>query len=329
MARKPRIEIEGGLYHLITRGNNRQSIFNSADDYSKLLSLIQAQKSKLPFYLYAYCLMPNHVHLLVERRNDAISRVMQRILNGFSQYFNRRYQKSGHLLQGRYKAILCQSDQYLSELVRYIHLNPVRARLVRRPEDYRYSSHRAYLGLDDHRLTDAEAVLRHFAARKSRAREHYQEFVRAGMKGGHREEFYKAEEGRLLGSEEFVEGTKRRVGDIPRGARPILGKRLGVGDQGDVRLVMADLIRAIERACGLERREFCARNRRAAVVEVKEVMVLIGTQNGLPQSELAEVIGLDSSSVSRRLQSAEGKMRESSEFRRLVRRVQRQMNGGG
>ena len=116
--RKPRLEIQGGLYHIITRGNNRQLMFASDDDYRKFLLQLAQQKAKLPFYLYAYCLMPNHIHLLIERQDDSISRVMQRLLTAYSQYNNRKYRKSGHLLQGRYKAILCQSDQYLAELVR-------------------------------------------------------------------------------------------------------------------------------------------------------------------------------------------------------------------
>ena len=117
MARKPRLEIEGGLYHVITRGNNRQLIFHSQDDYLKLITTIEVQKVRLPFRLYAYCLMPNHIHLLMERAEDSISRIMQRLLTGYSQYYNRKYRRSGHLLQGRYKAILCETDQYLAELV--------------------------------------------------------------------------------------------------------------------------------------------------------------------------------------------------------------------
>ena len=90
VARKPRIEIASGLYHLITRGNNRQRIFHSPDDHLKFLRLLERQKAKLPFYVYAYCLMPNHVHLLAEMRDDPISRVMHGLLTAYSQYHNRK-----------------------------------------------------------------------------------------------------------------------------------------------------------------------------------------------------------------------------------------------
>jgi REP element-mobilizing transposase RayT len=136
MPRKPRIEITGGLYHIITRGNNRRPISRSNDDYLKFLAFLQSQKARRPFYLYAYCLMPNHVHLLAEMLDEPISRVMHGLLTGYSQFYNRKYRKVGHLFQGRYKAILCQTDRYLDELVRYIHLNPVRAKMAARPEEF-------------------------------------------------------------------------------------------------------------------------------------------------------------------------------------------------
>ncbi|MGZ8843464.1 MAG: transposase, partial [Pyrinomonadaceae bacterium] len=185
--------------------DNRQTIFNCGDDYRKFLSLLEVQKQKLPYFLYAYCLMSNHVHLLIERQADAMGRIMHRVLTGYSQYYNHRYRKVGHLLQGRHKSILCQSDRYLAELVRYIHLNPVRAKMVRRPEAYEYSSHRKYLGLEAAGIVDP--LLRHFGARKTVARERFGQFVMAGIKHGHRDDFYQTDDGRILGSEEFVEAT--------------------------------------------------------------------------------------------------------------------------
>jgi REP element-mobilizing transposase RayT len=118
MPRKPRIEIDGGLYHVITRGNNRRKIFRSLDDYLRFTGILERQKATLPFYLYAYCLMPNHVHLLIEMQDDPISRIMQRVLTTSSQYHNRKYKKIGHLFQGRYKSILCQTDRRWRSLPR-------------------------------------------------------------------------------------------------------------------------------------------------------------------------------------------------------------------
>ena len=99
MARKPRAEIAGGLYHVITRGNNRRRIFDSPADFEKFLSLLAMQRSKRPFFLYAYCLMTNHVHLLIERQADTVGSIMHRLLSGYSQYYKHRYRRVGHLLR--------------------------------------------------------------------------------------------------------------------------------------------------------------------------------------------------------------------------------------
>src|SRR5437879_12859991 len=107
MARKARIEIEGGLYHVITRGNNRQQIFSGDDDYQKFLSMLEVQKGRLPFFVYAYCLMTNHVHLLLERQADSIGRIMHRVLPCYAQYYKWKYLEVGHVLHGMHKADLC------------------------------------------------------------------------------------------------------------------------------------------------------------------------------------------------------------------------------
>ena len=220
MARTPRLEVEGGLYHITARGNNRRHIFDDDDDHQKFLGLLAEAKTKLPFYLYAYCLMTNHVHLLIERRQDAISRVMHRLLTGYSRYYNRRHDRVGHLFQKRYHATLCQTDQYLAELVRYIHLNPVRARIVRDPASCSYSSHRAYLGLEKSRLVDSEPVLRHFGATKKAARERFRLFVKAGLTDGPKDELFSELEGNICGDDDFIESINKRVGTVTKLERP-------------------------------------------------------------------------------------------------------------
>jgi putative transposase len=215
MGRKTRLEVEGGLYHVMSRGNNRQRIFDEDHDYEKMITLARDTKTKLPFYLYAYCLMTNHIHLLMEQQQTALSRIMHRLLTTYSRYYNRRHGRIGHLFKERYKAILCQSDQYLAELVRYIHLNPVRAKMVGDPAEFGCSSHRAYLGIDKSGLVDVEPVLRHFGASKKLAQERFKLFVKLGTEQWSKQNF--EEDKRLLGSEEFVESTKKRVGDVRKG----------------------------------------------------------------------------------------------------------------
>jgi putative transposase len=317
MARKARAEVEGGLYHVITRGNNRRQIFNAATDYDKFLSLLAIQKTKLPFFLYAYCLMSNHVHLLIERQAHSVGRIMHRLLTGYSQYYNRRYHRSGHLFQGRHRAILCQSDRYLAELVRYIHLNPVRARIVEQPEQYHYSGHRAYLGLDTATLVDVDPVLRHFGSKKNEARLRYAEFVRAGMKLGRQQKFYHADEGRILGSEEFIDATIHRLGESNRDGQT---KRQSKRDLP--RVDEEALVKAVETICGLEREEFCGRRKCARLVRAKEALILVGARVGASNAMLSALVKLNSSTISRRLSSAEDRLSQPNR-RRLIDRIEK------
>lgn len=136
MARPRRIEYPGAFYHVIVRGNQRQAIFNDKTDRFKYLELVERYRKRHGFVLYAYTLMTNHVHLLVETPKSPISRIMQAISFTYTQYFNQKHRKIGHLFQGRYKAYLCDRDKYLLSLVRYIHLNPVRAKVAENPQEY-------------------------------------------------------------------------------------------------------------------------------------------------------------------------------------------------
>ena len=310
LGRKPRIELPGGLYHIRSRGNNRRRVFREQADYQDFLSLLKSQKTKRPFYLYAYCLMPNHFHLLIERRDDPISSIMQALLTAFSKHQNRKYKRVGHLFQGRYKATLCQTDRYLAELVRYIHLNPVRASIVARPEEYEYSSHKAYIGIDKTRLVDFEYVLRHFGAKRKRAIETYVQFVYAALSEKHHEEYYGTSEGgRILGCEDFVDVVKHRIGE--HRAKPKRAAR---------KLQLEAILSAAEVATGLRREKFCTATKTRQLVMIKEAIIVIGDDNEVPSRELARALGLDASSVSKRRDTAKTRL-GSSPLAKLVKSI--------
>src|SRR5262249_25591919 len=157
--------------------------------------------------------------------------------------------KIGHVFQGRHKAILCQSDRYLGELVRYIHLNPVRAKIVRKAERYPWSSQRAYLGMEDTGIVDVDPVLRLFGARKTKARENFAAYVAAGARLGHQEQFYLANEGCILGSEEFVDATIHRVWERDLKSGRQVKKNTREFDA-------EDLVAAVEKVFALTRENF-------------------------------------------------------------------------
>ena len=316
MARPLRAEVEGGLYHLIARGNNRQAIFHDMGDFQKFLFLLSSQKAKLGFYLYAYCLMSNHIHLLIERQAVPIGRIMLRLLTGYSQYYNRKYRKVGHVFQGRHKAILCQADRYLGELVRYIHLNPVRAKMVRKAERYEWSSQRAYLGTEPDTFVDVDPVLRLFGARKAKARENFAEFVRAGARRGHMDEFYEAGRAGILGSEEFVDASIHRIWerDSPKAKR-------AVRDKQEKRFRPHAILSAVESVLDIERDQFLGRSKAARAVRAKEALIAAARLVGANTFELSDLTGLSTSTVSRRNDSALRRSKEDEQFRKEIERV--------
>jgi len=178
MARKPRVHFPGALYHVISRGNQRQDIFLDEKDLKTYLSYLSEYKIRYPFRLYAYALMKNHFHLLLEVEEIPLSKIMQSLLFRYTRYFNKRYGKVGHLFQGRYRAILCDKDAYLLELVRYIHLNPVRAKVVMESERYSWTGHLSYLGKVRDGLVEEDFVLGQFGHNKSLARRRYRQFIK-------------------------------------------------------------------------------------------------------------------------------------------------------
>jgi REP element-mobilizing transposase RayT len=215
MARRPRLFAPGILYHVIVRGNHREKTFLNERDYQAYLERLGRYRKRFGVTVYAYCLMSNHAHLLVETGSQPLSRFMQSLQQSYTQYFNRKHGKVGHLFQGRYKAIVCEKDEYLLSLVRYIHLNPMRAKLVHKLDEYPYSGHRNYwMGLASEVLEPSRVLdmLGGCAA--------YRRFVEEGLQEGHREDYYDVIDQRFLGEERFVEKLKVQADEEAQTPRP-------------------------------------------------------------------------------------------------------------
>jgi len=146
MARPLRIEYPGAYYHVTSRGNERKDVFKSQRDREKFLEYLASATERYGAVIHAYCLMSNHFHLLLETPEGNLSQIMRHINGAYTIYFNIKRKRTGHLFQGRFKAILIEADEYLTELSRYIHLNPVRIEIVEKPEEYQWSSYRSYVG---------------------------------------------------------------------------------------------------------------------------------------------------------------------------------------
>ena len=180
MPRPKRISFPGAVYHICVRGNARQIIFKDDYDCSRFLALLKRYKQKFNFFLYAYVLMPNHIHLVVEISEEAtISKIMQSLNTAYGHYFNSRHHRRGHLLQNRFFSNLIAKDNYLLEVTRYVHLNPLRAGLVKSPLSYKWSSFPVYAGKRNDDLVDKALVLEMVDKEKSRQLQKYTEFILA------------------------------------------------------------------------------------------------------------------------------------------------------
>ena len=221
MARPLRIEFAGALYHLTARGNAQQDIFIHDDDRYDFLEMLSRANDRYHWLCHAYCLMSNHYHLLIETRQPTLSKGMKYINGLYTQRFNRRYRRVGHVFQGRYKSILVESDPYLLELARYIVLNPVRARMVRSAKDWPWSSYQATAGLKAaDSCLETDWVLSGFGEQKKIAQEGYRRFVQQGKGQPSPWEFIKNQI--YLGTDQFVEDMqckldpKQSLKDIPK-----------------------------------------------------------------------------------------------------------------
>ena len=210
MARPLRLEFPGALYHVTSRGDGQEAIYRDDADRKRCLDVLASAVQRCQWRVHAYCLMDNHYHLLVETPQANLAHGMRHFNGVYTQRFNRRHRRVGHVFQGRYKAILVQKDSYLLELARYIVLNPLRARRVKRVQDWPWSSYRATVGLTEAPdWLETEWILSTFGQRKSHARERYRAFVAEGKHqpspwGQLRNQIY-------LGSEAFVNRLHGRL----------------------------------------------------------------------------------------------------------------------
>ena len=207
MARKPRVHYPAALYHVIMRGNARQDIFFGDEDRLRFYLLLQEGTEKYGHRIHAFCLMSNHIHLAIQVGDVSLSRIMQNLTFRYTKWINWRQNRSGHLFQGRFKAVLVDADSYLLELTRYIHLNPVRAKMVQSPENYPWSGHRAYLGRETIPWLTTDWVLSMFSKKRALARSGYRDFIEQGKEDGYQKEYHtgSTHESRVLGDDTFVD----------------------------------------------------------------------------------------------------------------------------
>ncbi len=236
MTRKARIDAPGAVYHVITRGITWDPIFHDDVDRESFIYRANTVFTGAKASCYAFALLRNHVHLLLRAGTLPLSCIMGRLLTGYSVSFNKRHKRSGHVFQNRYKSILCEEEPYLLQLVRYIHLNPLREDAVAdldSLDSYPYSGHSAIMGRCDRQWLDSTSILEHFDSETETARRLYRAFVETGISEGHRNDLtggglvrsnrgwrpsrqsdHPKSDERILGSSRFVEEVMEAAHEI-------------------------------------------------------------------------------------------------------------------
>lgn len=224
MSRPLRIEYPGAVYHITSRGNERKAVFKDDQDRVNFLNALQHVNKRYNWICHAYCLMDNHYHVLIETPDGNLSLGMRQLNGVYTQLFNKRHLRTGHLFQGRYKSILIQKDSHLLEVCRYVVLNPVRARMVELPDAWKWSSYRATAGREAATpCLTTDWVLGQFSGKRSKAEQEYRKFAEWGIG---KETIWREVKGQsILGEDDFVESLishikkHQDIPEIPRSHR--------------------------------------------------------------------------------------------------------------
>jgi putative transposase len=315
MPRQARIDAPGALHHVIVRGIERRRIFQDDQDRDQFLNRLGEILPETATPCYAWVLLPNHVHLLLRTGRVPIATVMRRLLTGYAVTYNRRHRRHGQLFQNRYKSILCQEDPYLLELVRYIHLNPLRAKIV--PdldglESYPYAGHHVVLGKEKNSWQDVDAVLSRFGGRAGTARRRYREFVREGVKEGRRPELVrggvkrgmggwkgvgdrKEEPDRIKGDERIL-GESDFIEEVLRASEEEMERKYRLRAQG---YDLEKVVRRVGEVMGMEPERIWARGRYAELVEARSLLCYWAVREvGMSATELARRFAMTQPAVS-------------------------------
>lgn len=297
MPRTARIDHPGLLHHVIARGIERRKIFQNNADYNDFLSRLEIGLAKSGGQCLAWALMPNHIHLLIRSGERGLAALMRSVLTGYAVNFNHRYKRVGHLFQNRYKSTVCQEETYLLELVRYIHLNPLRAKIVKNIEQFRkhaWSGHAVLLGHRKATWQSTAEVLNQFG---SNAIKNYEQFVLDGWKKG-----AKNFEGGVI--QNLKTALEDPLGDRVLGDPAFVKSTLEKGKNStEKQMTLQEVLDFVKEKTGVGAEKLVRKNRGGEVVRAKSLFIALGV-DVLNQSgrEMAQRTKMSCGAVSRALQ---------------------------
>jgi REP element-mobilizing transposase RayT len=313
MGRPLRLEYPGALYHITSRGNERRKIFFDDSDRIKFLSILEDYHERYGVLIHSYVLMDNHYHILMETPQGNLLKVMHGINGGYTGYFNRKHGRVGHLFQGRYRGILVDKEGYLLELSRYVHLNPVRAKIVKKAETYQWSSYGGYVReKEEVKWVEYGWVLSKFGREKERARKKYKEFVDEGLKGKPENPLKEIYGQVVLGGEEFKERIKGLLKGQQLGNEIVERKRLKGSPYAE------DILREVAAVFGVGEEEIKRRGGRDNRAR-RVAIYLVKRYSGLSNEEIGEIFGgIHYSAVSKVSARVIREMAEDKKLLRLI-----------
>ena len=334
MPRAARIDAPGALHHIIIRGIEKKNIFQDDQDKDTFVDRFGKILSATSTPCYAWALMSNHAHLLIRTGLVFLTTVMRRLLTGYAQDYNRRHKRHGHLFQNRYKSILCEEEPYLLELIRYIHLNPLRAGIVKDLEglrSYKYSGHAVLMGTQSHECQDRDYVLEHFGKKTGPASRRYCRFVAAGIDQGRRSELVggglirsaggwaelkkKRQEGIRTQADERILGSSDFVSEVLKLAEEELEESTSFKREG---LDLEVLIERVAEDFGIEATELKSGTRQRAVVKARTVLCYLAVRKlACSCAQVGKVLKISPQAVSMSVPRGQANFLKQGEIEKL------------
>ncbi len=322
MPRQPRLDMPGALHHIMVRGINKTDIFEDDQDRVNFLQRLGLNIIESKSSVYAWVLMDNHTHILFKSGQSGISTVMRKLLTWYAAYFNRRHKRTGHLFENRYKSILCEEDRYLLALIRYIHLNPIRAGIIREISalnKYPWSGHSVVMGKTECQWMDTEYVLGQFGSKQRAARKAYISFIEEGLSINSGSELTGGGLIRSLGGWSQVlsmrrKGQKEEFDERILGGGDFVHKILKEAEEKEIRQLklrlsgktITDIIQEECKKRQVSPKELKGGSRRNKVSQARALIAYRSIEElGLSTAEIARQLGVTTSTITRAIARGE------------------------
>lgn len=313
MARDWRVQYEGAVYHVMCRGVGRDKIFSQSDDYLRFEKYIELAVDRFNLTIYAYTLMSNHYHLFLRTHESNLSRTIQWLQSSYGMYYNVKHRRSGHLFQGRFKSVVVEDESYFLGLSGYIHLNPIRAGIVKDLEEYQWSSYRDYVGTKCvHGWVCPDDVLKMFGNDRHKRIQEYRQWIHL-VAGKEKEILNDVRYGIILGSDRFVGWIREKFGK-----REKMDEEIPVERKIRVEGGIERVIEEVKKVFGVSDKEIFDRSRGERKEARDTVMWILTRKIGMKNYEVGKAFGVGYAAVSLAGQRVEKEMKQSGEFDKKI-----------